>query len=126
RASGGLAGFSVGAGANAVAATAFRTSAGAEEIDPEVAGASLAGAAVRATASPSTMYSGTTTDVPEPAEPFLAAPLPNPPKPRLALPLDGVEVGEDLPEALPVELIFSVLLTRTVDCSAVWRGFMCK
>ena len=36
----------------------------------------------------------------------------------------GAPLVAGRPVALPVELIFSVLLTRTVDCSAVWRGFM--
>ena len=51
-------------------------------------------------------------------EPLLAPP--KPPKPLFAGPIEPAP----LPEALPVALIFSVLLTLTVDCSAVWRGFM--
>ena len=51
-------------------------------------------------------------------KPFLAPP--KPPKPLFAGPAEPAP----LPEAVPVVLIFSVLLTLTVDCSAVWRGFM--
>ena len=49
----------------------------------------------------------------------------NPPKPRRAGAAPAVDVEAEAVAAL-LDVISSDLLTFTVDCSAWWRGFMCR
>src|SRR5690554_2643535 len=140
---GGTAGCSVGAGANALVATSDKTAADALATAP-VCGAGVAAtgadAADLATAAPKPFFTGaaagtaagagalatgaSTAEAVAGAVVAVGVDL-RAPKPRRDGPLAPEAPAPDEPAAGAL-LSFSVLLTRTVDCSAWWRGFMCR